>query len=264
MTTERNGHRSRHVTAIGIIFVALCVIGIVTVFNWCYELTANLADNTAQKTKFEKMLLPVVMFDPADFTDPATCDNEFLLQSSLWACMLGEYRGTYEYDEYDRLVIPASDVDAQAAALFGSGVTLEHRTIGDLDNAYLYDEEITSYHVPIIAMTGFATPKVEKIAAVNENTYHLTVGYVPPTTLLSIDYDSEGNMEEDPSKYMLYELRKSAAGYSIYAVSSITAEGLLGEEQDNALPGLDALQEPGSELPLVDAPTENNQPDPTP
>ena len=255
MTAEKISHRSRRVTAIGIVFVILCVIGIITVFNWCRNLTANLADNTAQKTKFEKMLLPVVMFDPADFTDPATCDNEFLLQSSLWACMLGEYRGTYEYDEYDRLIIPASDVDAEAAALFGSSVSLEHKTIGDLDNAYLYDEEIASYHVPIIAMTGFATPKVEKIAAVGENVYHLTVGYVPPTTLLSIDYDSEGNMEEEPSKYMLYELHKIGNGYTLYAISSIASENMFGEGSENTLPGMDSLQEGmGTDIPLNDTP----------
>lgn len=258
MTDERNSRSNHRVTAIGFVFVILCVIGIITVFQWCYRLTGNLADNTAQKTRFEKMLLPVVMFDPADFTDPATCDNEFLLQSSLWACMLGEYRGTYEYDEYDRLIIPVSDVDAEAAALFGSGITLEHKTVGDLDNAYLYDEEIASYHVPIIAMTGFATPKVEKIAAVGENIYHLTVGYVPPTTLLSIDYDSEGNMEEAPSKYMLYELHKNGNSYTIYAISSIASDIVMGDNSGDYLPGLDSLEgNGGEENPMIDSPLNN-------
>ena len=67
---------------------------------------------------------------------------------------------------------------------------------------------VTSYHVPIIAMTGFATPRVEKITA-KQDSCELTVGYVPPTTVLSINYDSKGNLEESPSKYMLYELRKN-------------------------------------------------------
>lgn len=100
MSTEKTNARNRHAAPIGLVFIVLCVIGLCTVFNWCYGLTRNLADNTAQKTKYEQMLLPVVMFDPPDFTDPATCDNEFLLQSSLWACMLGERRGSYEFDEY--------------------------------------------------------------------------------------------------------------------------------------------------------------------
>ena len=138
MSTEKTHARNRHAAPIGLVFILLCLIGLATVFKWCYNLTRDLADNTAQKTKFEQMLLPVVMFDPPDFSDPTTCDNEFLLQSSLWACMLGERRGSYEYDEYGRLIIPAADVDAQAASLFGPGVKLEHRTIGDMENAYQY------------------------------------------------------------------------------------------------------------------------------
>ena len=113
MSTEKTNARNRHAAPIGLVFIVLCVIGLCTVFNWCYGLTRNLADNTAQKTKYEQMLLPVVMFDPPDFTDPATCDNEFLLQSSLWACMLGERRGSYEFDEYGRMVIPAADAERE-------------------------------------------------------------------------------------------------------------------------------------------------------
>ena len=99
MSTEKTHARNRYAAPIGLVFILLCLIGLATVFMWCYNLTRDLADNTAQKTKFEQMLLPVVMFDPPDFSDPTTCDNEFLLQSSLWACMLGERRGSYEYDE---------------------------------------------------------------------------------------------------------------------------------------------------------------------
>ena len=175
MSTEKTNARNRHAAPIGFIFIVLCVIGLGTVFNWCYGLTRNLADNTAQKTKYEQMLLPVVMFDPPDFTDPATCDNEFLLQSSLWACMLGERRGSYQFDEYGRMIIPTADVDAQAASLFGPQVKLEHMTIGDMENAYQYDSDIASYHVPIIAMTGFATPSVQKIVMQQESC-RLTIG----------------------------------------------------------------------------------------
>ena len=64
MSTEKTNARNRHAAPIGLVFIVLCVIGLCTVFNWCYGLTRNLADNTAQKTKYEQMLLPVVMFDP--------------------------------------------------------------------------------------------------------------------------------------------------------------------------------------------------------
>lgn len=233
MSTEKTNARNRHTAPIGLVFIVLCVIGLYTVFTLCFDLTRNLADNTAQKTRFEQMLLPVVMFDPPDFTDPASCDNEFLLQSSLWACMLGDRRGSYQFDEYDRMVIPATDVESQAVVLFGPDVKLEHKTIGDMENAYQYDSEIASYHVPIIAMTGFATPRVEKIT-MKQDGCQLIIGYVPPTTVLSINYDSSGDLEEEPSKYMLYELRKADKTFYLYAVSTITGDTRVDGEFDPA------------------------------
>lgn len=238
MSEIKTSRRNRHAAPIGIVFILLCIIGICTVFSWCYNATKYLADNTAQKTKYEAMLLPVVMFDPADFTDPTTCDNEFLLQSSLWASMLGENRSSYQYDEYNRLVIPASDVETMAAKLFGPNIKLEHKTIGDADNSYLYDEGTASYHVPVIAMSGFATPRVEKIEKRSDSLF-VTVGYVPPTTLLSINYSSEGNAQENPSKYMLYEMREYNGEYYIYAVSNTDNGGNMHytQNQDGSLAG---------------------------
>ena len=247
MSTEKTNARNRHTAPIGLVFIVLCVIGLYTVFTWCFDLTRNLADNTAQKTRFEQMLLPVVMFDPPDFTDPASCDNEFLLQSSLWACMLGDRRGSYQFDEYDRMVIPATDVESQAVVLFGPDAKLEHKTIGDMENAYQYDSDIASYHVPIIAMTGFATPSVQKIVMQQESC-RLTIGYVPPTTVLSINYDSKGNLEETPSKYMLYELRKNGKDFYLYSVTSIVNDSILGTEFNTGVTGrVDTLTPDGNE-----------------
>ena len=47
MSTEKTNARNRHTAPIGLVFIVLCVIGLYTVFNWCYGLTRNLADNTA-------------------------------------------------------------------------------------------------------------------------------------------------------------------------------------------------------------------------
>ena len=78
-------------------------------------------------------------------------------------------------------------------------------------------------------MTGFATPSVEKIA-MKQDSCQLTVGYVPPTTVLSINYDSKGNLEETPSKYMLYELRKNGKDFYLYSVPTIMNDSVSGTE----------------------------------
>ena len=92
-----------------------------------------------------------------------------------------------------------------------------------------YDSRTTAPGDVFVAMTGFATPSVEKIV-MKQDSCQLTVGYVPPTTVLSINYDSKGNLEETPSKYMLYELRKIGKDFYLYSVTTIMNDSVSGTE----------------------------------
>ena len=92
-----------------------------------------------------------------------------------------------------------------------------------------YDSRATKPGDLFVAMTGFATPSVEKIV-MKQDSCQLTVGYVPPTTVLSINYDSKGNLEETPSKYMLYELRKNGKDFYLYSVTTIMNDSVSGTE----------------------------------
>ena len=158
----RSSRRNRYAAPIGGVFIILCFVGFFTVASFCLNMTKGLLDNSRKKQEYETMLLPVVIFDPVPFENPVNIDNASLLQYSIWATAMGEKRDQYEYDDNNFVVIPASDIDVTAQRLFGPDVKLEHRSFGDLENSYLYEEAIRSYHVPIITMTGFATPKVEE------------------------------------------------------------------------------------------------------
>ena len=172
------------------------------------------------------MLLPVVIFDPVPFENPVNIDNASLLQYSIWSTAMGEKRSQYEYDDADMMIIPASDIDVAAQQLFGPDVKLEHRSFGDLQDSYLYDEEIRSYHVPIITITGFATPRVEEINKISGDTVELRMGYVPPSTILNLDEDGNlGNPE--PEKYMIYEMHKNRNGWYLYAIKDLPGNGQL-------------------------------------
>ena len=81
-----------------------------------------------------------------------------------------------------------------------------------------------------------------------QDSCQLTVGYVPPTTVLSINYDSKGNLEETPSKYMLYELRKNGKDFYLYSVTSIVNDSILGTEFNTGVTGrVDTLTPDGNE-----------------
>ena len=206
-----SSRRNRYAAPIGGVFIILCFVGFFTVASFCLNITKGLLDNSRKKQEYETMLLPVVIFDPVPFEDPVNIDNASLLQYCIWATALGDKREQYEYDDNNMVVIPASDIDVTALRLFGPDVKLDHRSFGDLENSYLYEEDIRSYHVPIITMTGFATPKVEEINKTSGDVIELKMGYVPPSTIL--DLDASGNIQEpEPQKYMIYELHRGRSG----------------------------------------------------
>lgn len=239
--------RNRYAAPIGGVFIILCVVGLFTVAGFCLDLTKSLLDNSRKKQEYETMLLPVVIFDPVPFENPLNIENTSLLQYCIWATAMGEKRDQYEYDDSNMVVIPASDIDVTALRLFGPDVKLEHRSFGDMENSYLYDEDIRSYHVPIITMTGFATPKVEEINKTSGDVIQLKMGYVPPSSIL--DLDASGQLQDpEPQKYMIYELHRAKSGWYLYAVKDLGGTGDLsgGEMMPTPeVPGEDVITMPG-------------------
>lgn len=242
-----SGRRNRYAAPIGGVFIILCIVGFFTVAGFCLDLTKSLLDNSRKKQEYETMLLPVVIFDPVPFENPVNIDNASLLQYCIWATAMGEKRDQYEYDDNNMVVIPASDIDVTALRLFGPEVKLDHRSFGDMENSYLYDEDIRSYHVPIITMTGFATPKVEEINKTSGDVIQLKMGYVPPSSIL--DLDASGKLQDpEPQKYMIYELHRAKSGWYLYAVKDLSGtDGMPGGDMmpTPEVPGEDVITMPG-------------------
>lgn len=249
-----SSRRNRYAAPIGGVFIILCFVGFFTVAGFCLDLTRSLLDNTRKKQEYETMLLPVVIFDPVPFENPVNIDNSSLLQYCIWATAMGEKRDQYEYDDSNMVVIPASDIDVTALRLFGPDVKLDHRSFGDMENSYFYEDDIRSYHVPIITMTGFATPKVEEINKTSGDVIQLKVGYVPPSSIL--DLNASGQLQDpEPQKYMIYELHRSKNGWYLYAVKATQDAGDMpgGDMMPlPEIPGEDVITMPGVVPELAD------------
>ena len=230
--------RNPYAAPIGGVFIILCVIGFVTLVVMCFNFTRGLLDNSAKKAEYEKMLLPVVMFGPVPFEGVENFDKLSLLQTCIWATLLGENRDLYQYDDNGMLVVPTSDVDVTATRLFGPGAKLEHTTFGNFDDAYLYDEAIKSYHVPVTTLTGFVTPKVTDISKKGD-VVTLRVGYVPPSTALNLGGEEHA---PEPNKFMIYELHKVKGGdYYLYAIRDVEGAGMVPGAPDPVMPWQDEL-----------------------
>jgi len=266
MATASRSHRRRKAAApIGAIFILLAAIGLIAVLVFTVGLTKDFVDNKAQKTEFEEMIRPVLMFDPVPFEDPNDLEPVTLLQASMWSALLGEKRGSYQYDEMKQLVVPASDLDVNAAALFGSTVSLKHQTFGNYDTMFYFDRDTKTYRVPTAAQTGAYTPRIEKITQQGSEVL-LMVGYIPPETLWTAEQAQREDGEAQPDKYMVYVLEENDKGdYFISAIRDTANAGLpqyqgeqivpstlpdssaAGEEQPEEAPETQDVEEEGAE-----------------
>jgi len=242
-TTARTPHRRRGAAPIGAIFILMAVIGLVSVLAVTVHLTKNFVDNTARKTEFENLIRPVLMFDPVPYENPNDLDPAVLLQASMWSALLGEKRGSYQYDEMKMLIVPASDLDVNALKLFGPDVKLKHQSFGNYETSFVYDEETKTYRVPVVAQTGTYTPRIEKIIQKGD-TVQLLVGYIPPDTLWTAEQAQRKDGEVQPDKYMVYVLKKYKKEYYISAIRDVAGAGLPGGDYSgsevvipNLLPG---------------------------
>ncbi len=219
VSSKRRRKGSRVAAPIGLTILILCVVGVITLIASIVSLTQSFINNDKEKAKFERILIPVVMYDPPPFENVSTLDQPMLLQTAMWSAILNNDDAKWAKDEFNFSLIPASELDVRAANLFGPGVKLEHQTFGDYETSYFYDEENKVYSVPTTAEVALYTPKVEKITK-NADEIILRVGYVPPGSVWEID--EKGNrFEPDPDKYMNYHLQRTESGYIITALRDV-------------------------------------------
>ncbi len=220
---EHSTEVKRILPSIGITIVVLAVVGLFTVAGVCFFATKNLLSGFSSKQSFEKKIFPVVIFDPATFEDPTTLREIDLMLYSMWSALLSDNRKNYAYDEIQGMTtVPASELDRECFRLFGSAVTLSHKSFSDYENYYEYDEKTNSYKVPTINMATFYYPRVEEILSRGSNVY-LKVGYVAPNGVADITFDGSVK-EKEPTKYMLYELHSENSGYFIYAIRKMASK----------------------------------------
>lgn len=222
--TQTNRKRKyRFAAPIGGGFVALAALGVATIIFLSFRLTGTMLDNSAEKKRFEDIIRPVVLFNPAPFETPTDIPQDSLLQYSMWATLLGEKRDTFPLSEASQLVVPATDLDVSAARLFGSEVKLEHKSFGDYETSYYYDEDNAVYNVPMAVLSSVYTPYVETVEKDGEF-LKLTVGFVPSGVTWKTDFSGT---KEKPAyeKLMIFMMAKSKNSYTIAKLQDLPGQG---------------------------------------
>lgn len=211
--------RNRAAAPVGALVLLLAAAGLCALIMLGINLTHQILDNSQEKQKFEKLIQPVLMFDPPPFEDVTTLPDTTVLESALWATMLGEKRETYAFDAQGNLILPSSDVDVESAKLFGPALSLKHQSFpSDFGISYEYDESSKAYRIPVASATTLYTPRVDEIER-NGEVYSLLVGYIPPGTAWNTDITGN-KTEPDPHKFMIYKLQKNGKNYQLIAIEN--------------------------------------------
>lgn len=243
----KNRRKRRYAAPIGGMFILLAALGVITVIYLSLSLTVRVLDNDQEKRMFENVVMPVVMFNPTPFETPSDIENDDLLNYSMWAALLGDRNDTFKLGENQELLVPARELNAAAAKLFGPNLTLEHHSFDYFDLSYYYDETISSYNVPGSVVFNVYKPLVETVTR-NGEYYELNVGFMPTGVSWQTDFSGGGEGNTQPEKYMIFVMQKTNDGYRIAKVqdpaTSIYNQQLPAEYPDAELETGQDEQEP--------------------
>lgn len=210
-TRKRRKHK--YAASIGGVFILLAAIGVITVVVLSLRLTVTVLDNSQEKTRFEDIVRPVMMFDPVPFESPKDIEMSRLLLYSMWATLKSERAKNYTYNDSQELMIPASDLDVAATTLFAGELTLEHHTFTDYETTYIYDTDKKIYNVRISSQLYVPSPEVRDIVKEGDY-YRLDVYYIPPGNAWSTTFAGD-RVSNFVDKHMYYYMVKSKDSYQI-------------------------------------------------
>ena len=195
-------------TAFGLFLLIFTVIGVVATGYKIKSIVDERKDNSAQVAYFEDFIMPLVASDAPIFEGAQYLNEDVILTTACWDIIFNP-SAFYEYSG-GNYSVSYLDIDRRITKLFGPGLTYTHKTAGDTELTFEYDEESGMYSIPAYPRSPAYYPEVADISEV-EGGYELTVCYRLPITnwIESVD-----NVE----KTMIYTVTPSETDYNIVAI----------------------------------------------
>lgn len=203
---------SKLMFAVGLVIIAMTVVGLFTTVKSAIELGDRLIHQTALKEEFAEFLYPVVITDTPAFSSVEEAPPSIIINAAIWRIILSGNTDKYENDG-SSMTISEIDVESAAAALFGFGASVEHQSVGFGESTFTYVSSTKSYTVPLNLSPSNYWPRVSEMSNVSE-LFTLKVEYMSPIMAVGgIDLDSE-----TANKTMIYTVSRTASSMTIISV----------------------------------------------
>lgn len=193
---------------LGLLTLIFAVIGIVATGIKISQVVEASKDTSEQERHFEEFIMPLVACDAPTFDGAGSLNEDVIITAACWDIIFNPS----VYYEYTGGVYSVSylDIDRRIAKLFGPGLTYTHKTVGDTELSFEYDEETGMYQIPAFPRSPAYYPEITGMAQADNGT-ELTVCYRLPVTnwIPSID---------TVEKTMIYTVVPTDTDYNVTAI----------------------------------------------
>ncbi len=219
ITIEHKPPKKKAPFIAGLLILALAVVGVVNIAGYISGKVNDEAAEKAQIQEYARFLTWVVGVDPSSFSDITSANKDDLRNIAICSLMNDEVT-TSSYNVTEKgLVVPAADVGAYYASMFGAENQIVHASVVGYGYEFIYDAANSVYYVPITGVTPPFSVRVES-AKVTGDFIQLRVGYVGTS---NVEIDAQGNLQAaQPDKYADITLKKTRNGYNIISLMAVT------------------------------------------
>ena len=222
-TTRRTGKDGRrrgkyaYAAPLGLVITLLSLVGAFALLFGGITLVRRATDTTALKEELYYFLEPLMFYNPAPFEDVTQTEQDAFLNAAAYRVSMaeqlrmlleGDENCLYPVDEQGRIAVPAEEVTASYAVLFGPEAPLTHHTVAD--DGLVYSDADQCYYVPFSTLGSSYRGVVDTVERRGKS-YTVRVGYVANN---DIRLDAHG-----------HELAPNVADATYFQTYTLTREG---------------------------------------
>lgn len=180
-------------------------------------------ENNYSADELYSIICPVTIQNIEPFNNISEVNNDDLTGAVLWYTILTHQNNEYNrYDDKNRIIIPLSDMEQSAKALFGTQSNIDFKT-PEYDTFFEVDQATDSVYVLPFSNCDCYMPVIISTSNEQETTV-VKVGYVSSTDMSRTTYEPETQNEPNPEKYMDYILKKDSETNNLYIESLRNSE----------------------------------------
>lgn len=196
-------------TVFGLFLLIFSIIGVAATGIKLYQLHEAQSDNSAQLETFEQFLLPLAACDAPTFDGAPSLNEDVMISAACWDIVF--HPSAFYERTGESYKVSYIDVDRRITKLFGPGLSYSHKTVGDTELKFSYDEETGMYLIPAFPRSNAYYPDVTEVKELDGGALELTVCYHLPITNW---IDSVDTVE----KTMIYTLQPDGEDYIVSAI----------------------------------------------